>query len=56
MIKSGATAADWATQVSQIVGGKAGGKGNTSQGIGSSPEKVEDAVEIARKFMENLAL
>lgn len=50
--KTGASATGWATAVSSIVGGKAGGKGATSQGIGQDPTKVEEAIEVAEKFIE----
>ncbi|KAF8469586.1 alanyl-tRNA synthetase [Kalaharituber pfeilii] len=55
-MKRGVTAADWANEVSKIVGGKAGGKGNTSQGLGSEPSKVDEAIEAARNFIQKLEL
>lgn len=54
--KKGVTATEWANEVAMIVGGKAGGKGNTSQGVGNDPNKVEEAVEHARNFIEKLGL
>ncbi|KAI4228094.1 MAG: hypothetical protein L6R36_001874 [Xanthoria steineri] len=50
--KQGASATDWANTVSQIVGGKAGGKGATCIGNGTDPKKVDEAVEAARKYLE----
>ena len=49
-------AAEWTNEVSGIVGGKAGGKGATSLGNGTKPEKVDEAVEAARKFLEKFEL
>ncbi|KAI5786445.1 alanyl-tRNA synthetase [Peziza echinospora] len=54
--KKGTSATDWASKVSEVVGGKAGGKGNTSQGIGSNIDKVDEAIEVARQFIEKLQL
>lgn len=54
--KKGITATEWANEVATIVGGKAGGKGNTSQGVGNDPSKVEEAIEHARSFIEKLEL
>lgn len=39
-----------------MVGGKAGGKGATSQGIGNNIEKIDEAVEAATKYLEGLSL
>ncbi|KAF8424687.1 tRNA synthetases class II (A)-domain-containing protein [Tirmania nivea] len=52
----GATAADWANEVAVLVGGKAGGKGNTSQGVGNDPSKVDEALEKAIEFISKLQL
>jgi alanyl-tRNA synthetase len=38
------------------VGGKAGGKGPTSLGSGTSPDKVDDGVEVARQFLEKFKI
>jgi len=46
------TAQDWATEVCQVVGGKAGGKGPTTQGVGTNVQKVDEGVEVARQFLE----
>lgn len=54
--KQGASAGDWAKVVSDIVGGKAGGKGATSTGNGTKPEKVDEAVEAARQYLEKFSL
>lgn len=52
----GADAAKWSSDVAGIVGGKAGGKGATSLGQGVNGDKVDDAVEVARKYLEGLSL
>jgi len=38
------------------VGGKAGGKGATSTGNGTKPEKVDEAVEAARRYLEKFSV
>ncbi|KAH0552854.1 Alanine--tRNA ligase [Trichoglossum hirsutum] len=55
--KGGVSAADWSSVVSAIVGGKAGGKSPTSQGIGNQVTKVDEAVDVAERwFAEKLKL
>ncbi|KAL8680327.1 MAG: hypothetical protein Q9186_003448, partial [Xanthomendoza sp. 1 TL-2023] len=54
--KQGASATDWATVVSQVVGGKAGGKGATCIGNGTEPHKVDEAIEAATKYLEKFKL
>jgi alanyl-tRNA synthetase len=51
-----ASAQDWAGSVSEVVGGKAGGKGPTTQGVGMNVAKVDEGVEVARKFLEKFQL
>ncbi|CAZ84019.1 unnamed protein product [Tuber melanosporum] len=50
------SAKDLADSISQIVGGKAGGKGATSQGIGNKVDKVGEAVDAAAKALQQLNL
>ena len=52
----GADAAKWSNEVAGLVGGKAGGKGATSLGQGTNADKVDDAVEVARKYLQDLKL
>jgi len=52
----GADASKWSSEVASIVGGKAGGKGATSLGQGTNGDKVDEAVEVARKYLEGLSL
>ncbi|KAL8811450.1 MAG: hypothetical protein Q9200_001800 [Gallowayella weberi] len=54
--KQGASATDWATVVSQVVGGKAGGKGATCIGNGTEPGKVDEAIEAATKYLQKFKL
>ncbi|KAI0787758.1 tRNA synthetases class II (A)-domain-containing protein [Fomes fomentarius] len=41
---------EWASAVTAILGGKAGGKPDGAQGVGTEVAKVQDALEAARKF------
>lgn len=52
----GADASKWTNSVSEVVGGKSGGKGATSMGQGTNVDKVDEAVEAARKYLEDLKL
>lgn len=52
----GASAGEWAKSVTEAVGGKAGGKGPQANGSGPKPEKIEDAVDQATKYMESMKL
>lgn len=38
--------------MTDVIGGRAGGKEPTRQGQGAKPEAVDDAVETARKWLE----
>ena len=49
--KNGTSGTDWASTVANVVGGKAGGKGPTSQGIGTEVAKMDEAIEMAEKFI-----
>ncbi|EPQ57417.1 hypothetical protein GLOTRDRAFT_110560 [Gloeophyllum trabeum ATCC 11539] len=42
----------WATAVSEVIGGKAGGKEDSAQGVGSDASRLEDAVKAAQKYFE----
>ncbi|KAF2108907.1 alanyl-tRNA synthetase [Lophiotrema nucula] len=53
---SGLVASEWAAVVAGAVGGKAGGKGPTSMGTGIDASKVDEGVEIALKYLENLKI
>ncbi|KAF8647172.1 hypothetical protein AX16_007002 [Volvariella volvacea WC 439] len=47
----GLDAREWAGKVADVVGGKAGGKEESAQGVGNAPERVEGALEVARKHL-----
>ncbi|KAG7005919.1 hypothetical protein G7Y79_00017g043010 [Physcia stellaris] len=55
-IGAGGSANDWATRVSAVVGGKAGGKAPTSIGNGTEPERVDEAVLAAQEYLGSLKL
>ncbi|KAK8851747.1 tRNA synthetases class II (A)-domain-containing protein [Apiospora arundinis] len=48
----GVTAEQWSAAVSEVVGGKSGGKEPTRQGQGTKAEKMDEAIETARKWLE----
>ncbi|TGZ85058.1 hypothetical protein EX30DRAFT_368174 [Ascodesmis nigricans] len=50
------TAQKWTESVSSIVGGKAGGKGPTSQGVATNADKLNEGIEEARRFLEGLQI
>lgn len=52
----GADAAAWSTNVAGTVGGKAGGKGATSLGQGTHADKVDEGVQTAIKYLEDLKI
>ncbi|KAF7953746.1 uncharacterized protein EAE97_001145 [Botrytis byssoidea] len=53
----GVSAEQWAAAVSEVVGGRSGGKEPTRTGQGTNPDKIEDAVAVAEKwFAEKLKL
>ena len=49
----GLDARQWATKVSEIVGGKAGGKDESAQGVGVELGKVEEAVTVAKSYFSS---
>lgn len=42
--------------MSGAVGGKAGGKGKTSIGQGTNPDKLDEGVELATKYLEKFQI
>ncbi|KAI1384035.1 tRNA synthetases class II (A)-domain-containing protein [Hypoxylon trugodes] len=48
----GVTAEKWASAVSEVVGGKSGGKEPTRQGQGSNANKIDEAVAVAEKWLQ----
>ncbi|KAF9050994.1 hypothetical protein BDZ89DRAFT_977124 [Hymenopellis radicata] len=51
--EKGADAREWAAKVTEVLGGKAGGKEETSQGVGSNVARVEEAVTIANEYLSS---
>ncbi|KAI1091849.1 tRNA synthetases class II (A)-domain-containing protein [Rostrohypoxylon terebratum] len=51
LASQGVTAEGWAQAVSQVVGGKSGGKEPTRQGQGTNADKIEEAVAVAEKWL-----
>ncbi|KAI5921111.1 tRNA synthetases class II (A)-domain-containing protein [Camillea tinctor] len=47
----GVTAEQWAAAVTEVVGGKSGGKEPTRQGQGTNADKIEEAVAVAEKWL-----
>jgi alanyl-tRNA synthetase len=47
----GVTAEEWTKAVSEVIGGRTGGKEPTRQGAGAEPAKLEEAVEEAEKWL-----
>lgn len=56
MDDQGASASEWANIVAGLVGGKAGGKGSTSIGNGTHPDKVDEAVNLASEYLRKFSL
>lgn len=49
----GLDARTWASKVSDILGGKAGGKEDGAQGVGLNVAQVEEALKIAREIFSS---
>ncbi|KAK3694602.1 tRNA synthetases class II (A)-domain-containing protein [Podospora appendiculata] len=47
----GVTAEQWTSAVSQVIGGKTGGKEPSRQGAGAEPARLEEAVETAEQWL-----
>lgn len=48
----GLKANEWVQQVSQLIGGKGGGKAESAQATGTNAEVVNEAMDLAKKFAE----
>ena len=53
LVERGIKAGDWVKAVAPIVGGNGGGKPDLAQAGGKNPEKIEQAIEEAVKFIES---
>ncbi|RYP65223.1 hypothetical protein DL770_009050 [Monosporascus sp. CRB-9-2] len=51
LASQGVTAEKWASAVTEIVGGKSGGKEPTRQGQGTNAEKIDEAVAVAERWL-----
>ncbi len=54
--KQGAKAAEWSKKVSDVVGGKAGGKHPIVVGHGTEPKHIDQAIEEATKYLEQFTM
>jgi alanyl-tRNA synthetase len=54
--KAGASATEWTSTVSGVVGGKAGGKAPTSIGNGTNVDKVDEALTAAAEYLAKLKI
>lgn len=51
-VAQGLSAKDWIAEITTLIGGKGGGKDTNAQAVGDRPEKIADALEIARGFAQ----
>ncbi|KAI0021151.1 tRNA synthetases class II (A)-domain-containing protein [Xylariomycetidae sp. FL0641] len=51
LASQGVTAEHWSAAVTEVIGGKAGGKEPTRQGQGTHAEKIDEAVATAEKWL-----
>ncbi|KAJ6558616.1 tRNA synthetases class II (A)-domain-containing protein [Mycena vulgaris] len=51
MKAKGADARAWATKVSEVLGGKAGGKDDSAQGVGTDVHKINEAVGVCKEYL-----
>jgi alanyl-tRNA synthetase len=54
LVQRGCSAGDWVKQVAPIVGGGGGGKPDMAQAGGKKPEKLNEALEKAREFGQQM--
>ncbi|EGG07496.1 uncharacterized protein MELLADRAFT_48072 [Melampsora larici-populina 98AG31] len=53
MVQDDWNAKIWMDEIIKVLGGKGGGKGDTAQGVGDQINKVNEAIEIAKKSFLN---
>ncbi|KAI0410148.1 tRNA synthetases class II (A)-domain-containing protein [Xylaria palmicola] len=51
LASKGVTAEKWAGAVTEVIGGRSGGKEPTRQGQGTNPDKIDEAVAVAEKWL-----
>ncbi|KAJ2121232.1 Alanine--tRNA ligase [Coemansia sp. RSA 720] len=52
LLPRGLKACEWADAVSQVVGGKKGGKDESAQGSGTEVAKIDEAIQAAKDFVK----
>ncbi|KAJ2130752.1 Alanine--tRNA ligase, partial [Coemansia sp. RSA 921] len=52
LLSRGLKACEWADAVSQVVGGKKGGKDESAQGSGTEVAKIDEAIQAAKEFVK----
>lgn len=50
----GADARTWASSVTDIIGGRSGGKEDSAQGVGTNGSRVQEALDKAEKYLLGL--
>lgn len=48
----GLDARTWAAKVAEVLGGKAGGKDDSAQGVGTNVTKVDEAMKVATDYYD----
>ncbi|KAJ3768728.1 tRNA synthetases class II (A)-domain-containing protein [Lentinula raphanica] len=54
IVSKGADARTWAAKVTDLIGGRAGGKEDSAQGVGDCPDKTVEAADIAKAYLSSL--
>lgn len=52
LVSKGIRADEWMKEIAPLLGGKGGGKGESAQGGGNQPEKIPEALKVARQWLE----
>lgn len=55
-IKAGMKSPEWSSMVSNLVGGKAGGKEPVAIGTGTDQSKVDEALKAATEYLDKFKL
>ena len=53
LIERGISAGSWVKEVAPVVGGGGGGKPDMAQAGGKQPEKIGDAIELAKSIIKS---
>lgn len=51
-MSKGVQADQWVSSVSSVIGGRGGGKATTAQASGTKTDKLNDALRIARQYID----